>query len=140
MLPDFVIFLDENHCNNRKVLAALETARVRVERHSTHFPPATPDAEWLPYVGQKGWVLVTTDKRIRQRSLEKQAVQQHAVAMFCFTSNELNGFQMAEALTKALPRMQKIAYKQTRPFIATISVAGNVHVREPFGHEVADLR
>ena len=81
---------------------------LRYERHSSHFRPGTPDAEWLPFVGRNGWALLTSDRRIRYRALEKQAVQQHAIAMFYFAVNNLSGKQMAFALTAGLPAMQRM--------------------------------
>ena len=47
---------------------------IRHERHRQHFPPGTEDSVWLPFAGQKGWILLTKDKRIRFNDLEKQAV------------------------------------------------------------------
>ena len=32
------------------------------------------DTAWLPFVGEKGWILITKDKRIRFNDLEKEAV------------------------------------------------------------------
>jgi hypothetical protein len=34
------------------------------------FPPDTPDEVWLPEIGQRGWYLVTHDKRIPRKALE----------------------------------------------------------------------
>ena len=129
--PDsLVIFLDENHCNNKKILAALASATVRVERHLDHFVRGTPDEDWLPFVGANGWAPLTTDKRIRYRTNEKQAVIKHNVRMFYFSKNDLSGEQMASALEKALPEIQKICARHKPPFFATITKTGEVHLRE----------
>lgn len=131
--PDrLVIFLDENHCNNGKILAVLANAAVQVERHLDHFPRGTPDEDWLPLVGVNGWALLTTDKRIRYRTNEKQAVIKHNVRMFYFSKNDLSGEQTASALEKALPKIQKICARQQPPFFAAITKTGEVHLREKF--------
>lgn len=53
--PDsLVIFLDENHCNYKRILAVLATAGIRVERHLDHFARGTPDEDWLPLIGTNG--------------------------------------------------------------------------------------
>ncbi len=44
------------------------------ERHGAHFSAGTEDSVWLPFVGEKGWILLTKDKRIRFNDLEKRAV------------------------------------------------------------------
>src|SRR5882724_10633422 len=66
---DFVLYLDENLCNARAIIDALTKLAVRFERHLAHFPPATLDETWLPLVGSKGWILLTSDKRIRKACL-----------------------------------------------------------------------
>lgn len=86
-----VIYLDENHCNNKHILAVLNSAEIAVERHLDHFPRGTPDEEWLPTVGNNGWLLLTTDKRIRHRANEKEAVIRHRVRMFYFSKNDISG-------------------------------------------------
>jgi predicted nuclease of predicted toxin-antitoxin system len=112
----FIIFLDENHCNNKRILRVLEDSGIAVERHLDHFPRGTPDEDWLPFVGKNGWALVTTDARIRYRSCEKLAVRENSVRMFYFSSNNLSGQQMAETLRKALPAMQTSSQSKSLPF------------------------
>ena len=75
---------------------------VRFERHLEHFAPGTPDESWLPLVGSKGWILLTTDKRIRYNLLERRALETHAVREFVFTSGNMSGEDMAVALEMAL--------------------------------------
>ena len=75
---------------------------VSVELHNDHFSQGTPDAEWLPVVGQRGWVVLTKDTRIRYRPHEKQALLAAGVRAFAFTSGSLSGAEMSEAIVKAL--------------------------------------
>jgi hypothetical protein len=133
MPPDrFLVFLDENHCNNQKLLNVLNRAGIPFERHLAHFSRATPDQDWLPLVGKNGWALLTSDARIRYRTNEKRAVQEYGVRMFYFSTNNLSGMQMAMALEKALPKMQRIFARQQPPYCAAITRSGEVHVRETF--------
>lgn len=37
----------------------LEEAGLAVERHDDHFPPSTPDPEWLREVGTRRWIALT---------------------------------------------------------------------------------
>jgi hypothetical protein len=131
MQPDRLsIYLDENHCNNKRILAVLQDAGIQVKRHLEHFARGTPDEEWLPVVGSRGWVLLTTDKRIRYRTNEKQAVIKHRVRVFYSSKNDMSGQQMAAALEKALPEIQKLCARQAPPFFAAITRAGEVNLRE----------
>jgi hypothetical protein len=52
-------------------------------------------------VGLEGWVLLTTDKRIRYNFLEKRALEENAVREFVFTSGNMSGQDMAAALGPA---------------------------------------
>jgi hypothetical protein len=136
MPPDpFVVFLDENHCNNRKLLAVLRDAAVRVERHLEHFAAGTPDEIWLPSVGKNGWALLTTDARIRYRANEKRAVKAHRVRMFYFSTNQLSGQQMAAAIEKALTAMRRMVARVEPPFCAAITRSGEVYLRVTFPAE-----
>ena len=133
MPPDrLAIYLDENHCNNKRILSVLEEAGVQVERHLDHFARGTPDEDWLPFVGNNGWILLTSDGRIRYRSNEKLAVVKNDVRMFYFSNNNMSGEQMATALAKALPEIYKLCARQTPPFFAAITRAGDVYLREKF--------
>jgi hypothetical protein len=102
---------------------------VKHERHGNHFSPGTEDTNWLPFVGQKGWLLVTKDKKIRYNELEKAAVLRHRVREFYFSSGNYSGAEMAEMLVVALPEMAKIYRKHGAPFIASITKSGKVNLR-----------
>ena len=128
---DFVLYLDENLCNSRAIQETLTKLGVRFERHLAHFPRGTPDETWLPLVGSKGWVLLTTDKRIRYNFLEKRALQQHSVREFVFASGNMSGQDMAAALELALPKMRRVSRKLKPPFVAAITRNGEVHLRWP---------
>lgn len=52
-----------------------------VRRHPDHFPPDCPDEDWLKAVGEKGWVAVTRDRRIRYKPNELEAVKKHGVVL-----------------------------------------------------------
>lgn len=57
-LDDFVLYLDENLDNCKPILEALAAHGVKVERHQTHFARGTADDEWLPFVGENGWIVL----------------------------------------------------------------------------------
>ena len=130
--PDgFTLYLDENLCNAKAILEALKKLGVPFERHLAHFPRGTPDETWLPLVGKNGWVLLTTDKRIRYNFLEKRALQRNAVREFVFASGNMSAQEMAAALEAALHKMQRICRKFQPPFVAAITRTGEVHMRWP---------
>jgi hypothetical protein len=125
------LYLDENLHNCKPILDALTLNGVKHERHGQHFRPGTEDTTWLPFVGQKGWLLFTKDKKIRYNELEKAAVLQHRVREFYFSSGNYSGAEMAEILVAALPGMAKICRKHDPPFIASIAKSGSMNHRFP---------
>ena len=129
---EIVLFLDENHCRNLHVIAAIAAFGIPCEKHLDHFPRATEDTVWLPEVGKNGWYLLTTDASIRYNALERKAVRENAIGMFYFTSNNISGEQMGAALGLALPAVVTLCTRQPRPFIASISKSGAVALREAF--------
>ena len=104
---------------------------VRFERHLAHFSPGTADETWLPLVGSNGWILLTSDKRIRYNLLEKQALEIHAVREFVFTSGNMSGQDMAAALEAATHKMRNFCRRMKPPFVASITRAGEVHLLWP---------
>ena len=126
---EIVLFLDEGLHRCRPILAALESLGVKYERHCDWFGRGTEDRVWLPVIGEKGWIVLTTDKGIRYNELEISTVRQYKVREFVFSSGNLSGQKMAEIVVKAMPKMKKICRKTNPPFIASVTEAGNVHVR-----------
>ena len=84
---------------------------------------------WLPFVGDKGWTLLTKDKRIRYNELEKAAVREHKVREFYFSSGNYSGSEMAEMLIAALRDMVRIFRRHKPPFIASITKSGKADIR-----------
>ena len=126
----FIVFLDENHCGNLHLHAALRANNVRFESYLDHFARGVPDTEWLPEVGKRSWCLLTTDKRIRRRPLEREAVFEHTIRMFYFANNDVGGAAMGLTLGKALPKMRLLFEHQEPPFVASINKAGDVTLRD----------
>jgi hypothetical protein len=131
-LTPFVVFLDENHCRNPHLLAALKDAGVECQKHLDHFRPGLEDTARLPEVAKRGWCLLTTDAKIRYNSLERMAVRDNRLRMFYFSRNNLAGSEMGKALERALPRMRKVVAEQDPLFIASITRNGEVTLRDTF--------
>ena len=126
---DFVLYLDENLHNCKPILDILVKHGVKHERHGQHFPAGTEDSVWLPFVGQRAWIVLTKDKRIRFNQLEKAAVRRYHVREFYFSSGNYTGTEMAEILVSALPEMARTVRNYEPPFIASVSKSGRVDVK-----------
>jgi hypothetical protein len=105
-----------------------------VEIHDDHFPDQrTPDEAWLRFAGQRGWVVITPDARIRYRANEKAAVESARVRQFVLTARGLTGREIGELLAKALPKIRRLVEEFEPPFIGKITKGVSVSLYESFG-------
>jgi len=113
---------------------------VQYRRHGDHFKPGEIDAVWLPYVCSEGWIILTKDKGIRYNQLEVKALVANKGREFLFRSGNWSGAKMAEILSKALPKMKRMARRIEPPFIASLTERGDVVLRYDKGGSIHDQR
>ncbi len=110
---------------------ALRKAGLNVEIHDDHFAADAKDEEWLTVAGQKQWIVITRDERIRYRAAAKQAIRRAKVRAFFLTAQgDLRAEMLADNFLKALPKVQRTVDQEKPPFIAKISRGGGVTVLE----------
>jgi predicted nuclease of predicted toxin-antitoxin system len=127
---EFTFFLDRQ-LGRYKMAGALRKAGLNVEIHDDHFAPDAKDEEWLAVAGQKEWIVVTRDERIRYRAAAKQAIRRAKVRAFVLTAQgDLRAEMLAENSLKALSKILRIVKQRKPPFIAKISRGGDVAVLE----------
>ena len=97
----------------------LKAAGLHVERHADHFAPDTSDEEWLEAVGERGWIAITHDSRIRYKPNELAAVVEHRVALLVVVGKAPFP-ELAESFVLTLPRIEAFLAKHTPPFIAKV--------------------
>jgi hypothetical protein len=116
----------------RQIAVALSEAGVKTITHDSVFQEQdTPDDVWLARAGSEGWIVLTKDKLIRRRPLERQALIASGVRAFVFTGGNLSGVEMRESIIAALPRILRVAESTPPPFIARITGSGSVAVIDP---------
>lgn len=108
---------------------------LRAAGHLAHvqydtFGSGTPDLEWLPEVGARGWILLTKDKQIRKREIELRALRQAGVRAFVLTAAGLTGREQADVLERALPRMIRLLRRKAVTFVARVTAGSNVEIIE----------
>ena len=129
--PDhpYEFFIDE--CVAARPVAAMLLAH----GHPAHvqydtFGSGTPDLEWLPKVGARGWILITKDKQIRKREIELHALRQARVRAFVLTAAGLTGDEQARVLERALPAMLRLLRRQAATFVARVTAGSHVEIIE----------
>ena len=123
-------FIDE--CLGGKALAdALRVAGHIAMLHRDRFPPGTDDVAWLSalYERRADWIVLTKDKQIRRRPLEKLALMQAGLRVFALTAGDLVTDAQVEAFVRALRRTGRIA-QLPGPYIARVTATGDVKIVE----------
>lgn len=122
-LRSLTFFLD--YQIGRYIVAdALRKAGATVEVHIDHFAQAAPDLEWIPEVGNRGWVLITRDANIRRNPLERAAYEAAGLRGFVVTGKDLGGSELATLLVRSLRGMVNRAAGRPGPLLFTISQGG----------------
>ena len=123
-LASLTFFLD--HQVGKYIVAEmLRAAGSSVEVHLDHFPGNTPDHEWIPEVGRRGWVLITKDQHIRRNPLERAAYAAAKLRGFVVTGKDMSGNELGDLLVRCLDGMVRRTAGRTGPLLFTISRAGS---------------
>lgn len=110
-----------------KVVAnALREHGFSVELLEDRFTNDAADEEWLPKVGERGWLILTKDDKIRRRPVERDALLRSGARAFILPSGNMSGKEMAATVVNALPSIQRFVDKNQPPFIARITRSGDV--------------
>ena len=125
LLEQSIFFVDRSL--GRTLGEKLRAEGWKVELHDEHFAEDTPDDEWLVEVGAKGWVVLTKDKRIRKRAVEKQAVIEARVRIFTLPSGEMTGQEMANVYLANRARIGRFLKNNKPPFIAVVYKDAPIH-------------
>jgi hypothetical protein len=116
--PEF--FLDRS-IGRRVVPDALRAAgavlHVMADVYGERIGEGLADEEWLRDAGNRGWVVLMKDAKIRYRPAELQVVINHGLRAFCLTNANLRGVEMAERFVENLPRIVRIAEQKRGPYI-----------------------
>lgn len=122
-LASLTFFLD-HQIGRYQVAEALRSAGANVEVHLDRFAGDTPDMEWIPEVGRRGWVLITKDQNIRRNPLERAAYVAARLRGFVVTGKDMNAQELGSLLVLCLPGMVRRAAGRPGPFLFTISRYG----------------
>lgn len=78
-LQDIVYVVDENLLRLGKGMVEVrrDTGRFTAAPLDDLLPEGIEDPDWIPIVGQRGWVVITNDRRIRTRPAEAQLAIEH---------------------------------------------------------------
>lgn len=115
----------------KRFAGILAAGGLKVERHADHFAPACPDEEWLKAIGERGWIAITHDGRIRYKPNELAAVVRHRVSLLVVIGNAPYPV-LAEHFVRTFPKISAFLAVHKPPFIAKVyRPTPSVLVRNP---------
>jgi len=119
--PDGTVFFIDRSLGIEPIRTELVNVGLVVEIHDDHFVRDEEDRVWLRTVGERGWVVLTKDQRLRYRPLEIAALRGSKARVFVLTAGNLRGIEIAAVFLTALPRICKVLHSLPGPFIARVS-------------------
>ncbi len=126
--PDGTVFFIDRSLGVEPVRTELVKSGLKVEIHDEHFARDEEDRIWLRTVGERGWVVLTKDQRLRYRPLEIAALRAGKSRVFVLTAGNLRGIEIAAVFLAALPRICKVLLSLPGPFVARISRSGHITI------------
>lgn len=107
-----------------KLVSGLAEFGEEVAHLRDHFPEDTPDADWLEDIGKRGWVLITKDRAIGRRPIEREALKTHKVGAFFLLGKNMAAWNQIKQVIRAWERINELSASTKRPFAYKVSTAG----------------
>ena len=126
--PDGTVFFIDRSLGVEPIRTELIKSGLAIEIHDDHFARDEEDRVWLRTVGERGWVVLTKDQRLRYRPLEITALRASNARVFVLTSGNLRGIEIAAVFRAALPRIHRILQSRPGPFVARVSQSGHLTI------------
>ena len=88
---------------------------------------STADPEIFEFVGQRGWILVTRDKKIRKKPHERAAYLAAGIGIFVYTgSSERSLDEQMVLVLRTIADLEQSAERNQPPYIFGISDLGKL--------------
>ena len=125
-LRELTFFLDRN-LGSKRVAESLRQAGANIEVHADHFAAEGSDEEWLTACGERGWIAITLDYRIRYRVTERDALVEHKVKAFLIAkAGQMNGEALSQLLVAKLSKFVALASQTPAPFAYRVTPSGAI--------------
>jgi hypothetical protein len=97
----------------------LKSAGLQVQLHRQHFAANASDEEWLHAIGERGWIALTHDQRIRYKPNELAAVVEHRVSLLVIVGRAPYP-DLARSFVAAMPRIERFLSEYAPPFVGKV--------------------
>jgi hypothetical protein len=133
--PGGLTFLFDENMPHRLATAMRTLMGERTTHVYDHFGRCgVRDPEMLRLAGEKGWFLVSRDRRILRRASERAVIEEFGMGAF-FLKDSLDDFcSIVRAMIHNWPEIKRLADARDRPFVFLIRERGvvrleNRHIR-----------
>lgn len=123
-----LLFIDRCAWSN-KLGEALTAAGIKFTPHHDHFEQACPDVDWLPVVGENGWVVITRDKNIRRKPNELLAFKINnviAIVLSSGSSSQASAADTADLLVRLYPKLMRKIQAGNPPLMLSVTLMGSI--------------
>ena len=84
-----------------------------------HFLGGTPDIDWIPAVAQRGWIVLTHNKRMRHNRLERDMIMSSGSRVIVISTGNTRA-EMAEILLTSRARVLEFILRHEPPLVARL--------------------
>jgi hypothetical protein len=114
----------------RQLVEILKLLKVDACHLQDEFPANTLDVDWIPEIGERGWVVVTGDRGIARKPAEKKALEEaNIVAVFMakgFTHKPI--FDLVSSFVKWWPEIERQASRVKPGTSLQVTINGKVEM------------
>lgn len=95
--------------------------------HDDYYPQTTKDPVLLAELGERGWVLLTQDDKIRFRTPERDAYLRANLRVFVASSANLLASTTAAIFSGARKKIEQVCERESGPFVYSVHKDSSVH-------------
>ena len=130
MVERELVFLFDENFPHRVVRAMREEWDESVVHVYDFWGRKTPDPVVLRFAGERGWIVVSSDRRILKKPQERAVLKELGMGAF-FLSDGVAGFcTIVRAVVRNWPEMKRIARTSRRPFLCLVKHASVTPIRK----------
>ena len=102
----------------------MRNAGANVEHPNGKISFGTSDEVWLDECGKRGWIVLTRDKHIRHRKLEREALKSAGVCSFALTAGAATAQEVADTIVPLIQKLVNMSISEPKPFLYTFGLKG----------------
>ena len=116
-----LVFFTDRDLSTKVFPGELAAKGIHVERHADHFTQDAPDAEWIPEVAKRGWVIVSANTDMTRRSLEVDAIMRSGARVLLLVGGHQPVRVLAQNFINTRTRIERYLQRREGALIVKVS-------------------